>query len=100
MVGILTFLQRSASLIALLKGIEKEDKDTLFEEPPIWSTGGLWWPNSINEGESQYLYNVPYFRPLLAQATQWGLSAIEYSSYYQGPSYGSGQWRNSFSGAS
>jgi len=47
----LDFLGHVASMISLLKGVEKDDRDPLSEEPPICSTGGRGWPTSTSKGE-------------------------------------------------
>jgi len=47
MEGILSLLEQGVYIIHQLKGIEREGKDPLLEEPPTCSGRG---PTSINEG--------------------------------------------------
>jgi len=48
--GILTFLGHGASIISVLKGVEKQGKCPLSDKPPIQSMGGGGELTLINEG--------------------------------------------------
>jgi len=52
------------------KGIKKEGKDPLFEDPWIHSAGVLGWPFSTNKGESQCLDDTLASVSLLAIVTR------------------------------